>query len=92
MVWINLNKFLKRFEGFKPPKEYVQSSAAEIVADCLDININYKNITCRGGVLYIRDNNPLIKNQIFCGKEKLLSEFKKKMGSRAPQEIRFGWF
>ena len=89
MSWTLVNQFLNKFNNLKPPREFLQSSIAEIISQKTGVDLKAGNLDIKNGVIYIRVNNPMIKSQIMVCKECVLEEIQKRVGRRAPTDIMF---
>ncbi|NOY35525.1 MAG: DUF721 domain-containing protein [bacterium] len=88
MAWNNIGIFLERFKGLKPPKQFTRDETAGAVGRAIGVSVNPEEIEERGGVVYIKTKNPILKNQIFMNKEKILEELSNTLGNRI-KDIRF---
>ncbi len=89
MTLLNIGDYLARFKKLKPPADFVKSEIIKIIKDILGADLKATDITCKGGVIYIKSKNPVLKNEIFIKKEKILEALGKKLGTLSPKEIRF---
>jgi hypothetical protein len=89
MPWENVGRFLDRFNNLKPPKKFIQSETAQVVKSVASIDINPDEIEERGGIIYIKTKNSSLKNEIFLKKNLILDILQKRIGNKAPKDLRF---
>lgn len=80
---------MERFTNLKPPKKFIQDETAQAIKSILNIDINLDDIEERGNIIYIKTKNPSAKNEIFLKKNLILEILQKKIGNRAPKDLRF---
>jgi len=73
----NIGEYLKKFTKITPPDDFLKEIILEGVKTEIGIDIDKKNITVSGGIVYIK-TSPIIKNEIFMKKEKIISIIKEK--------------
>lgn len=88
-MWKNIGNFLERFANLKPSQNLIKKEAAKIISGILGIEIKPENIEERNKVLYLKTENPALKNEVFLKKEVILGVLKDRLGPKAPKEIRF---
>ena len=89
MSWKNIGDFLERFANLKPSKKLIQEESAKIISALLKIEIKPDNFEERDGTLFLKIQNPALKNEIFLKKNLILDTLKEKLGEKAPRDIRF---
>jgi len=88
-MWKNIGNFLERFANLKPSKKLIKEESAKIIGGILNIEIKPDNFEERDGVLYLKIENPALKNEIFLKKNQILDAFKEGLGKNAPRDLRF---
>ncbi len=88
-MWSNVGKFLGRFTGFRPSKSLIKEQSAKIINILLDVEIKPEEIEEREGFLFLKSQNPALKNEIFLKKKLILSALKERLGEKSPRDIRF---
>ena len=83
----NIGDYLKRFVGLTPPDDFIKEEVLKIVKDKIGIDLNKKEITISNGVIYIK-TTPIIKNEIFINREKILQNLKQTLGIKSPKDIK----
>lgn len=83
----NIDDFLNKFKNLTPPDNEVREKVIEIIKNEINITIDKKNISIRNNSIFIK-TKPIIKNELFINKEKLLHELKKSFGSKTPNDIK----
>jgi len=83
----NLDKFLNKFKGLKPPNDEIKINIIKIIKDDLNINLERKDISVRNKTIYI-NTKPIIKNEIFINKYKLIETLRDKLGNTMVKDIR----
>lgn len=88
-MWNNIGKFLERFANLRPSKKLIKEEGAKIISALLNIEINSESFEERDGVLYLKIENPALKNEIFLKKNQILEALKERLGKNAPRDLRF---
>ena len=81
-----IDRYLKN-KNITPPDETIRKAFVEIVKKRLKIILEFKDITIRNFVVYIK-TSPTIKSEIFMNKRGVLEELKQEFGLKAPLDIR----
>ncbi|MFA4890204.1 MAG: hypothetical protein WC587_01025 [Candidatus Paceibacterota bacterium] len=89
MAWSRASNFLEKFKNLKPPKKFTQDETIKIINDILGISLKDGDIEQKGMALFIKSKNPAMKSEIFLRKNKILEDLSKKLGHKAPKDIRF---
>lgn len=91
MAWNLIGNFLEKFSSLKLTKDFYGDEISEVIKDVLNININPQDINYKNGVILIKIKNPVIRNEIFMNKDKILKAFPQKIQFKKlkPIEIRF---
>ena len=79
MAWNNISKYLEKFFTITPPKKFYQSEAAKALNDIFRLQIKPEEIDVRFGVIYLKNQNPALKNEIFLNKEKIIQLLSQKI-------------
>lgn len=80
---------MDRFANLKTPKGFIQDEVIRAVKNVLNIEIEPEEVEWRAGVIYIKTQNQILKNEIFLRKEKILEILKERLSKKAPLDIRF---
>lgn len=88
-MWRNIEGFLERFKNLKTSEKFNKEETLNVINKITNIELVNENIEIRGGVLYIKISDPVIRSQIFLYKEKIIEEIEKKLGYNSFKEIRF---
>ncbi len=89
MTWVSAEKFLEKFKNLKPPKKFTQDETIRIIKDIMGISLEDGDIERKGTAIFIKTKNSTQKSEIFLRKNKIIGELEKKLGSKAPKDIRF---
>jgi len=89
MTWVSAEKFLEKFKNLKPPKKLIQDETTRTIKDILGVSLVDDDIEQKGVTLFIKTKNSVQKSEIFLRKNKIIGKLEKKLGSRAPKDIRF---
>lgn len=89
MTWSSVGNYLNKFKSLKPPRDFLKEQTALIIKEILRIDLRPEDIDCRGATLFVKTKNASLKNAIFLNKEKILEKLSKKLGNRAPKDLRF---
>lgn len=89
MTWTHVGNFLEKFRNLKPPKKFTQDETIKIINDILGISLAEDGVEQKGVTLFIKTKNSAIKSEIFLRKNKILEDLNKKLGPKAPKDIRF---
>ncbi len=73
----DISKYLEKFKVLKNSKFFLRDLVVESIKKITDININPKNIDVKEGLVRISDK-PIVKNEIFIKKFKILEEINSK--------------
>lgn len=68
----NINDFLKKFIGIKPPDIFLREKTIISVKEAIGIQVDARQISITNGVIYMKCS-PIIKNEIILKKEKILT-------------------
>lgn len=88
-MWKNIGNFLERFANFRPSKTLIKEQSAKIISALLNIEISPEDFEERDGILYLKLENPALKNEIFLKKNLILDTLKERLGEKAPRDLRF---
>jgi len=84
---IEIKDLLLRFNGFllseEIKKEYIQS----VISDIVNIQIKKEDIKIKNGTLFL-NIKPIYKSEIFMKRDQIFFELEKKLGKKAPKNIR----
>lgn len=75
-MW-NISRYLHKFKNLTPKQDEVRESIINILKEDYNIEIDKENISYRNKKVFI-STHPLIKNEIFINKKKLLDRIKEK--------------
>ena len=89
MAWNNIAKYLEKFFVISPPGKFYQKEIIKTVNEILNINLSENDIEYRFGVIYIKNNNTSLKNEIFLNKNKIIQLLYQKIKKSGIKDIRF---
>ena len=65
MAWNNIAKYLEKFFVISPPGKFYQKEIIKTLNEILNINLSEDGVEYRFGIIYIKNNNQSLKNEIF---------------------------
>lgn len=71
----NLSSFLEKFKSFLLSDKNQKNAISNVIFNIVGVILDHKNIDIKNNKIYIK-TSPIIKNQIFMSKTKILSELK----------------
>ena len=74
----DISKYLEKFKALKNSKFFLRDLVVESVKKITNIDIDKKNIDIKNGLVRINEK-PIIKNEIFFKKSKILEEINSKI-------------
>ena len=83
----HIGDLLKKFKTLVPREKIVKDEMISAVFEETGILLQSEEISFQNGVIFIK-TNPVIKNELFMRKQKILLEIKKKIGDAFPHDIR----
>lgn len=83
-----LVEFLDKFRNLKPPEKAIEDETRKIIKEKINISDSY-NVVFKKPNLTITSHNPVLKNEIFIHKEKILIDLDDKFGKKTPIKIFF---
>ena len=89
MAWNSVSKYLEKFFVISPPGKFYQKEAVKALNEILNINLSEDDAEYRFGIIYIKNNNPSLKNEIFLNKEKILSRINQKLKNHKIKDLKF---
>ena len=89
MPWNNIAKYLEKFFTITPPGKFYQKEIIKALNEILNINLSENDIEYRFGVIYIKNNNTALKNEIFLNKDKIIQLLSQKIKKSGVKDIRF---
>lgn len=90
MAWNSVSKYLEKFFTITPPKNFYQSEIIKALNDVLGVELkNNNDVDYRFGVVYIKNNNQILKNEIFLNKEQIIEKLNQKIKNNKIKDIRF---
>lgn len=89
MAWNSISGYLEKFFTITPPKKFYQSEVIKVINEILKINLLENDTEYRFGIIYIKNNNPVFKNEIFLNKEKIIQQLNQKIKNSDIKDIRF---
>ena len=89
MPWNSVSKYLEKFFVISPPGKFYQKEIIKALNEILNINLSEDDAEFRFGTIYIKNNNPSLKNEIFLNKEKILNQINQKLKNHKIKDIRF---
>ncbi len=73
----DIGQYLNKFKKISESRDYLRNSVAESIKEVCGIEVDPKKIDVKSGVARI-DERPIIKNEIFIKKAKILENLAKK--------------
>ena len=89
MAWNNISKYLEKFFVISPPGKFYQKEIIKTLNEILNINLSEDGVEYRFGIIYIKNNNQSLKNEIFLNKEKILNQINQKLKNHKIKDLRF---
>ena len=89
MPWNNIAKYLEKFFIISPPGKFYQKEVVKALNEILNINLSENDVEYRFGVIYIKNNNTALKNEIFLNKDKIIQLLSQKIKKSGVKDIRF---
>ena len=89
MPWNNIAKYLEKFFIISPPGKFYQKEVVKALNEILNINLSENDMEYRFGVIYIKNNNTALKNEIFLNKDKIIQLLSQKIKKSGVKDIRF---
>lgn len=83
----NIGDFLKKFKTLIPHEKIVKDELVGVVFDETGILLAKEEIFFHNYVVFLK-TTPATKNELFMRKKNILSEMKKRLGDKAPQDMR----
>lgn len=88
-MWSPISKYLEKFFTITPPKKFYQSEAIKALNEILNIDLLENDAEYRFGIIYIKNSNLALKNEIFLNKEKIIKLLSQKIKNSKVKDIRF---
>ena len=89
MPWNNIAKYLEKFFIISPPGKFYQKEIIKALNEILNINLSENDIEYSFGIIYIKNNNTALKNEIFLNKDKIIQLLSQKIKKSGIKDIRF---
>ena len=89
MPWNNIAKYLEKFFIISPPGKFYQKEVVKALNEILNINLSENDVEYRFGVIYIKNNNTALKNEIFLNKNRIIQLLSQKIKKSGIKDIRF---
>jgi len=89
MPWNSVSKYLEKFFVISPPGKFYQKEIIKALNEILNINLSEDEAEYRFGIIYIKNNNPSLKNEIFLNKTQILNQINQKLKNHKIKDIRF---
>jgi len=89
MPWNSVSKYLEKFFVISPPGKFYQKEVIKTLNEILNINLSEDDAEYRFGIMYIKNNNQSLKNEIFLNKEKILRQINQKLKNHKIKDLRF---
>jgi hypothetical protein len=77
----DIGKYLDRFKKISESRNFLRDSAAESIKEVCGIEIDPKKIDVKSGIARVNER-PIIKNEIFIKKARILENLSKKTGGK----------
>ena len=89
MPWNNIAKYLEKFFTITPPGKFYQKEIIKALNEILNINLSENDMEYRFWIIYIKNNNTALKNEIFLNKDKIIQLLSQKIKKSGVKDIRF---
>jgi len=76
----DISSFLSRFERLTPPERSIKKAFQDIAKEVLGVTVHEKEMSIRGGVLYINTNS-VLKSEIVINKARILRDLSEKLSN-----------
>lgn len=84
---IEIKDLLLKFNNLLLSEEVKREFVGRVISETIGLQIKPKDIKIKDNTVYL-NIKPTYKNEIFLKKDKILSELKKILGKKTPQNIR----
>lgn len=88
-MWNNISNYLEKFFTIAPPGKFYQKEIIKALKEVLNIDLLENDTEYRFGIIYIKNSNPTLKNEIFLNKEKIIQLLSQKTKNSGIKDIRF---
>lgn len=89
MAWKNISGYLEKFFTIVPPKKFYQKEIVRIINNIVNINLSQDDVDYMFGIVYVKSNNQILKNEIFFNKEKIIKALSSEIKNNKTKDIRF---
>lgn len=89
MAWKKISNYLEKFFIIAPPEKFYQNEAVKVLNDVLGLQLKPEEVRVNFGEIYIKNQNPFLKNEIFLNKTKILNQINQKLKNHKIKDIRF---
>ncbi len=89
MAWKNISNYLEKFFTIAPPEKFYQNEAVKVLNNVLNIQLKPEEVDVRFGEVYVKNQNPSLKNEIFLNKTRILNQINQKLTRHKIKNIRF---
>lgn len=89
MAWKSISGYLEKFFTITPPKKFYQSEVVKALNEILNTDLSENDAEYRFGIIYIKNNNSALKNEIFLNKEKIIRRLSEKIKNSGVKDIKF---
>ena len=83
----NIGDFLKKFKTLVPQEKIVKDEMIQVVLIKTGILLSKEEISFNNNVVFLK-TTPATRNELFMRKQSILSEMKKRLADKSPQDIR----
>lgn len=92
MAWNTIANYLAKFSSLKLSKDFYKEEIVKTIEEIFGITLKNDDVEYRSGVIYIKTNNQMFKNEIFMKKRQIIETFSKRLNfhKNKPQDVRFG--
>ena len=73
----NISIYLEKFKNIESKSSSLKSIVVDSIKNVLKVDIDKKNIEIKNGIIYLKVH-PVIKNEIFINKNKIIKEISSK--------------
>ncbi|RJQ30477.1 DUF721 domain-containing protein [Candidatus Parcubacteria bacterium] len=85
----SISNYLNKFFVISPPGKFYQNETVKVLNDIFRIQLKPEEIEVRFGEIYIKKQNPILKNEIFFNKKQILEQINQKLKNHEIKNIRF---
>ena len=83
-----LSSLLERFKRFSRPNIQIREAVSKAIKSEIGADVSEKDISVKGGVVYIKTHNSILKNELYLKKQNILANVQNVCGSKSVNDIK----